>query len=100
MNRKSFTIALGPRWAAFAQAREGVQMLGTVQRGMQIGALARLQDGSYAQINGDVVEVLNTSRVLFALRANHGKAPPAPRRDLPPPVVIVKKRRLRVPSGA
>lgn len=68
-------------------------MLGTVQRGLQIGALALLADGSYAQVNGDVIEKLNTSRVLHALRGQHGAGPPAARRPAAPTVVIVKKRR-------
>ena len=73
-------------------------MLGVVQRGMQIGALARLADGSYAQVNGDVVELLNRSRVEFALLGAKGAAlPDAPAanaaRPSPSTVVVVKKRR-------
>lgn len=92
MSSSSLHIAIGPRWAAFAQARDDMKMLGTVQRGMQIGALALLADGTYAQVNGDVIARLNTSRVLHALRAKHGAAP-AVRPAAAPAVVIVKKRR-------
>jgi hypothetical protein len=77
MSQEPCRIVLGERWTAFAQEREGMHMLGTVQRGMQIGALARLADGSYAQVNGDVVEVINKSRVEFALRADRESPPPA-----------------------
>lgn len=68
-------------------------MLGTVQRGMQIGALALLRDGTYAQVNGDVVEALNASRVRHAMRGRHGGAlvPLQPVAALA--VVTVKKRR-------
>lgn len=67
-------------------------MLGTVQRGLQIGALALLADGTYAQVNGDVMEPLNTSRVLHAMRKDHAalKSTPPP---AAPAVVVTKKRR-------
>jgi len=73
-------------------------MLGVVQRGMQIGALGRLADGNYVQVNGDVVEPLNKSRVEFALLAAKGaQVPAAPMvnvsRPSPATVVVVKKRR-------
>ncbi|OUL98316.1 hypothetical protein [Variovorax sp. JS1663] len=75
-----------------------MQMLGTIQRGLQIGALVRLADGSYAQVNGDVVEPLSKSRVEFALLAAKGARPPeAPvanaSRPSPSTVVVIKKRR-------
>ncbi|MBS0339088.1 MAG: hypothetical protein JSS56_01080 [Proteobacteria bacterium] len=95
MKSSSFQITLGPRWAAFAQEREGARMLGTVQRGMQIGALALLADGTYAQVNGDVIEPLNTSRVLHAMRKQHA-APPRLARPAAAPVVVVTKKRRRI----
>jgi len=79
----------------FAQERPGMRLLGTVQRGMQIGALALMEDGNYAQVNGDVVEPLNASRVLHAMRKQHAAAPTF-RSAAPaaaPAVVVVKKRR-------
>lgn len=97
MKPSSFRIVVGPRWAAFAQARDGMRMIGTIQRGMQIGALALLSDGTYAQVNGDVIEPLNASRVLHAMRKLHGAPREAPRADAPvPAVVVVKKRRTVV----
>jgi len=93
MSSPPFSIVIGPRWAAFAQARDGMRMLGTVQRGMQIGALALLPDGTYAQVNGDVVERLNTSRVLYAMRGKHAAAPRMARPVAAPAAVVVKKRR-------
>ncbi|MBS0341438.1 MAG: hypothetical protein JSS56_12990 [Proteobacteria bacterium] len=95
MKPSTFRIDIGPRWAAFAQAREHMKLLGTVQRGMQIGALALLADGTYAQVNGDVVTALNTSRVLHAMRGTHS----APRRETRPvaaPAVVVVKKRRRI----
>ena len=93
MSTSAFRIHIGPRWAAFAQARPGATMLGTVQRGMQIGALVLLSDGRYAQVNGDVVEVLNASRVRHAMRGQHGVAPAARPAPAAPVVVTIKKRR-------
>jgi hypothetical protein len=99
MSQEPFRIAIGPRWSFFTYPREDLQLLGTIQRGMQIGALARMPDGSYAQVNGDIVEPLNTSRVLFAMRATHGKAPPAAAKPASTAIVTVKKRRRVVLPG-
>ena len=93
--KASIRIIVGQRWAVFAQQRVGMTMLGTVQRGMQIGALARLSDGTYAQVNGDVVETLNTSRVRHALRGQCGD-PPAPRQSRAATAVVTIKRRRRI----
>lgn len=92
MSQDPLQITIGPRWSFFTYPRDDMRLLGTVQRGMQIGALASLPDGGYAQVNGDIVEPLNTSRVLYALRATHGRPAEAPR-SAPPATVIVKKRR-------
>ncbi len=100
-SQKNLRISVGPRWSSFTYERDGMEMLGTVQRGMQIGALVRLADGSYAQVNGDVIEVLNKSKVEFVLG-------PTARRELNPTysiptqapstaVVVIKKRRRIVP---
>lgn len=104
-SQKKYRIFIGPRWHSFAYDREGMQMLGTIQRGMQIGALAKLEDGNYAQVNGDIIEVLNKSRVEFALQSATGAQPPsAPAVEAPkppPPTVVIKKRRrLVLPLGS
>jgi len=106
MSQEPLRIVLGPRWAFFTYQREDLELLGTVQRGMQIGALARLPDGNYAQVNGDIVGLLNKSRVEFALRSAGGaKAARAPlgiaRPPAPAATVTVKKRRRIVlpPQG-
>ena len=97
MRNDRIRIRLGSYWSAFAYARDDMELLGTVQRGMQIGALAKMPDGSYAQVNGDVIQPLNRSRVEATLRTT-----PAAREDYshlsqppsgPAPVVTVKKRR-------
>ena len=42
-------------------------MLGTVQRGMSIGALALSQAGIYAQINDGLVRTINQRKVAAAM---------------------------------
>ena len=96
---------VGAGWSAFAYARDGVAFIGTIQRGMQIGALARMADGTYAQINGDIIETLNKSRVEFALRAATGTRAGQPIVNIPrvAPATLVtvkKRRRVVLPSGA
>ncbi|MBT2325594.1 hypothetical protein J7E62_24990 [Variovorax paradoxus] len=99
MSRKPLQIRLGSRWTFFTYSRTDVRLLGTVQDGMQIGAFAQLEDGSYAQINGDVVRVLNSSRVKQALGRDfetYFPSPSGPRSSQPAavPTVIIKKRRV------
>lgn len=76
-----------------------VRLLGVVQRGLETGALARLADGSYAQVNGDIVQPLNPVQVETALRC----AGLAPELSAPvaavKPIVIVKRRRVIQPPG-
>lgn len=74
-----------------------MRLLGTVQDGMQIGALAQTPEGGYLQVNGDQQRTLNTSRVEHALDRATGvarrTAMPPPARPAVQPTVIVKKRR-------
>lgn len=109
MPKSRLIIRLGPQWAQFTYAREGLELLGTVQCGAQIGALARLSDGSFAQVNGDWTVPLSASRVQTALRQAEARPPkrrsaqwdetalqhPSPAAA---PVVIVRKRR-RIPEA-
>ncbi len=89
----------------FAQPNADYRLLGTVQDGMQIGALAQTQSGGYVQLNGDIVRELNTSRVEHALDRATGAsrngfrgvvaAPAAP--AVKTTVVIKKRRRIPTP---
>lgn len=78
--------------------REGTVM-GVVQHGMLIGALVKLPDGCYAQVNGDIVQPLNSSRVEHAIRraggARHVRTASRPSSK---PAVIVKRRRMIDPA--
>jgi hypothetical protein len=80
----------------------GSHLIGVVQRGLQIGALIEMPDGSYAQANGDVLQKLNTSRVREAMRSAGWGRPAtalAAPRESSPPTVIVKRRRV-IPDAA
>jgi len=61
-------IILGDGWRQFAFKADGLEYLGTIQRGMEIGALAQDEAGSYWQVNGDIQQALNKSRVAMLLR--------------------------------
>ena len=103
MSRRPLQIQRGSRWSEFTYRRTGFDLLGVVRDGMQIGALARLPDGSYAQVNGDAVRLLNASRVERALvRAKLAqRRATLPDEAITMPTVMVKKRRLiRQPSGS
>jgi len=79
-----------------AAYHQGFEYLGTVQRELQIGALARTPDGAYVQVNGSFVEPLDTAEVEAAL-VLAGVRPAQP--VAPPTVIIRRKRRILEPSA-
>ena len=110
-------ITLGRSWQAYVPGTApDAELLGTVSRGAQIGALARLPDGRYMQINGDWMTPLNGAKVEHALRkartlpqGPRARALPSPPPGIPqeplierpavpsaPVVVRVRKRRVAV----
>jgi hypothetical protein len=102
-----WSIRLGDNGLRFAQPRSGMVVLGTIQRGMQIGALAQLDDGTYVQVNGDVIQSLNASKIKKELRGASGTpsrmgAMPVTSRSVSAAsvtVVVKKKRRMVMPSA-
>lgn len=71
--------------------------LGVVQRGMEVGALALTPDGRYVQVNGDIVQDLNASRVRAALGSAYtSRVVPSAPAPAQAPVVVVRKRRIAV----
>lgn len=72
----------------------GFEYLGTVQREMQIGALARTSEGTYVQVNGSFVERLDTAEVKAALSAAGVRPASAANPALPPTVIVRRKRRV------
>lgn len=85
---------------------EGQCVIGTVSRGAEFGYLAKADDGNFVQVNGSVVQVLNTSQVRDAIRraARFQGLELEATRDLAPaavPMVVVRKRRrAMIPEAA
>jgi len=101
-NNKSTLVTPGDGWRMFAQPHNDLEYLGTIQRGLEIGALARDLAGHYLQVNGDIRQTLNASRVETALRAAKPRAPsyvprPAPTPSKPVVVTVKPRRRVIVP---
>lgn len=95
------TIKLDSNLQRFTAANHtDFRYLGTVQRGLEMGALALTPQGEYVQVNGDIVQTLNASRVRAALGTAHTSriGPQAPAATAP--VVVRRKRRIPVlPAG-
>ncbi|RZI80712.1 MAG: hypothetical protein EOP38_21610 [Rubrivivax sp.] len=98
-------ITLGEGWRQFAFPQEDVELLGVIRRGMEIGALAKDPSGAYFQLNGDMRQTLNKSRVQSLLRSAKVLQPRVPVVRQPSPeeraavVVVVKpRRRVVVPA--
>jgi hypothetical protein len=95
-------ISLTDAWRRFIPSvPPDAKALGIIQDGFQVGALLLLGDGSYAQVNGDVVRLLNRSRIERALRkANSQPRPPAssPSQPTVVPTITVRRRRRTVQS--
>ncbi|RTL30089.1 MAG: hypothetical protein EKK47_11215 [Burkholderiales bacterium] len=101
----SAQIALGDGWRQFAFTETDLEFLGVIRRGLEIGALARDKDGRFMQVNGDVRQPLNTSRIQALLRSAKPATRPAPPVRQPTPeqraavVVTVKPRRRVIAQG-
>lgn len=106
--RDNWYVRLGRlEWQRFTYARDEndpIKLIGSIQRGAQIGALG-MQGEQFVQVNGDFVARLNTFQVRKAL--NKAKAPessPRPSRGLhlkrsapaPAPEIRFKRRRVFV----
>lgn len=80
------------------------EVLGVIERRMQVGALVKASDGSYWQVNGDVTQRLNRAMVERTLKSARPAAVPrgqAPQHDRAParPVVTVRRRRtIQLPT--
>lgn len=105
--RTDWVVRLGrEEWLRFTYERpldHALQLLGSVTRGPQTGALAVDQDGQYLQINGDYASPLTSSQLRQAVAAakKSARAPFAPARQEATcvPVVTIKRRRLVPPAG-
>lgn len=83
-----------------------LKLLGSVSKGIQVGALAMTAEGQYVQVVGDHITHLNTKEIAKAVanapkesNPEFSRETPAwieARKESPAPVVIVKKRRVAV----
>jgi len=102
-----WVVRLGrDEWMRFTYERpagHALQLLGSVTRGPQTGALARDQDGNYLQVNGDYTSPLNSPRFRQAVAAARSSSwkPFAPTRQETArvPVVTIKRRRVVAQAG-
>lgn len=98
-------ITLGEGWRQFAFDRPDLEYLGVIRRGIEIGALARDKDGAFWQVNGDMRQALNSSKMQALLRSARPDTKPAPVTRQPTAeqraavVVTVKPRRRVVAPG-
>lgn len=68
LNRGRYTIVIDGPWRLYTRiCPPGWTMVGTIQRGFEIGALALLPVGIYAQINAGVVRSLDHRKVIACL---------------------------------
>ena len=99
---------MGPlEWAKHTYERSAddlLELLGSARHGLQSGALARLGDG-FVLVVGDHVTSLSHSdnKDLAAAVARAGAVDrpfvfqPMPLQTAPPPVVVIKRRRVPAP---
>lgn len=99
--KSRWIVRLGPsEWSRHTRGGdvgEGLRLLGSVQYGAQVGALAVDDSGEYFQINGAYVAPLTKRHIAKAISAaqRHAPAPPKPPRpQSPSPVVTVRRRRI------
>lgn len=108
--KAGWIVRLGQQeWSRYTYRRldgDPLRLLGSVKRGQQVGALAITDDGRYVQVVGDFIVPLNNSEIAAAV-AKAAKLDPytaartVPRAVAAPvPVVIVKRRRVFVPTDA
>lgn len=70
LNRGRLTVQLDGPWRLYQRtAPQGWQMLGTVQRGMEIGALGKSPAGLFAQLNAGAVHALDQRKVQSAIQS-------------------------------
>ncbi len=66
-SRARLIVTVNGPWRLYQhQPPTGMQMLGTVQRGMEIGALARTQAGLLVQVNAGAVRALDQRKAQAA----------------------------------
>ena len=100
-------VRLGPdEWARHTRpgsVGKSLRLLGSVQRGAQVGALAVDENGGYFQVNGEYVAPLGKHVVAKAISAAQAREASRNEPPRPPsgstPVVTVRRRRAIVPPS-
>lgn len=113
--RRRPQVQLGVNWRRFAQPQPDLNMLGTIQSGLEIGALARIADGRYVQVNGSIQQERRPGRIEAAIQRFRNDKEALPSRPAaaaqtlpmelpaevpldrpapPPPTITYKRRRL------
>lgn len=69
-NRARLIVTVGGPWRLYTHAMSGFEMLGTVQRGIEIGALARTPAGLLVQVNAGAVRALDQRTAQAAIVAS------------------------------
>jgi len=97
MTEQTF-VYLGPEGERFCHAPpHGVTLLGTIQEGLAIGALAQRADGRYVQLNGDFERDLDAAMVERLLaRQGWRQSTAESGTGAGAPVVTIKRRRVPV----
>jgi len=68
INRGRYTAQINGPWRLYTRGcPAGWKMIGTIQRAMEIGALALSPVGVYAQINAGAVRALDQRKVIAAI---------------------------------
>lgn len=101
LKKSTWQVRLGPlEWHKYTYARpegDSLTLLGSVKRGLQVGALAVNHEKQYFQVVGDHLTLLNSAQITRAMvKSKTSDGQPThrtPARPVVAPVVIVKKRR-------
>lgn len=68
LNRGRYTVTIDGPWRLYTNiCPPGWAMIGTIQRGLEIGALCLSPNGIYAQINAGAVKSLDQAKVKACL---------------------------------
>lgn len=68
LNRGRYTVTIGGPWRLYTNSiPPGWTMLGTIQRGMEIGALALSPAGIYAQLNAGAIRPLDQRKISTSM---------------------------------
>ncbi len=107
-SKSRWSVRLGsPEWAKHTYERSAddpLRLLGSARRGLQSGALAKLED-EFVLVVGDHVSTLshadNKELAAATARTEPDDRPyvfqPAPVRAAPPVIVVIKRRRVAAP---